>query len=188
MRMTLYDIFMIPLERIGIRKARKSLIPLARGTVLEVGSGTGANHSFYNFENIESITLSDKKLTKAIQKKTNVTLIETDVTKLPFEDETFDYVIATLVFCSVPDVAQGMKEIERVLKPGGRFIYIEHVLPKNRGLKRMFNCIAPAWKWFASGCHLNRDFAKSLSNTGMIVENQRWFGNTIFVHGVSIKS
>lgn len=186
--MTLYDVFMIPLEKSGIKKARKELIPFVNGTVLEVGTGTGVNLKYYDKSKIDKLILSDQKLTKTVKKIDGVTVVEASVTSLPFSNETFDYVVATLVFCSVDDVVKGLSEIERVLKPGGTYVFIEHILPRKRFLKGMFNFVNPLWRKVASGCNLNRVFIKTLESANFTIETHRFFGNTVFVCGRSTKN
>lgn len=182
---SLYDLFMLPLEKSGINKARKELIPLAKGNVLEIGSGSGINLKHYNFDKIDSLTMSDISLSKKIQKiaSSNTILIQLDVEELPFEDNTFDYVIHTLVFCSVTNVDKGLSELRRILKPGGTLLYIEHILPEKKGLQRVVNFINPVWSKVASGCNLNREYEASLLKHGFKIVYSSKFMRTIFVYG-----
>jgi ubiquinone/menaquinone biosynthesis C-methylase UbiE len=182
---SLYDVFMMPLERSGIVKARKTLIPKANGTVLEIGSGTGVNFKHYNFDNIHKLIMSDKKISKKLKEiaPNHIELLELDVQDLPFVENSFDYIIHSLVFCSVNDVSKGLKEIKRVLKPNGTIIFIEHILPEKRGLKGLFSFINPAWKVFASGCNLTRDYESSLIANGFDITHSTKFMNTAFVYG-----
>lgn len=182
---SLYDMFMMPLEKSGIKKARKELIPTSKGAVLEIGSGTGVNIKHYNFDQIERLTMTDIKLSRKIKKVSHeqIELLELNVEGLPFEENTFDYVIHTLVFCSVKDVSKGIQELRRVLKPGGRVLFIEHILPEKGGLKRMFSFINPAWRVFASGCNLTRDYETALTNNGFEIIRSSKFLRTVFVYG-----
>lgn len=184
-----YDLFMIPLERRGIRKARTELIPKAKGSVLEIGSGTGVNLKHYNFDVVTSLTVSDKKLSNRIKKiaPNTVTLDELSVTDLPYEDNSFDYVAHTLVFCSVDDVDKGLSEIKRVLKPEGRLLFIEHIHPEGRKMKKLFSFVNPAWRLFASGCSLIKDYESSLKLNGFDIVNSNKFMNTVFVYGEAKK-
>lgn len=182
-----YDLFMLPLEKRGIRKARQELIPKAKGTVLEIGSGTGVNLKHYNFESVDSLTVTDKKLSKKIKKITPeiVQLDELSVTSLPYDDNSFDYVVHTLVFCSVDDVDKGLSEIKRVLKPNGRLLFIEHIHPETKKMKKLFSFVNPAWKVFSSGCSLVKDYERSLELNGFEVLSSSKFMNTVFVYGES---
>lgn len=187
--MSLYDLFMKPLEKNGIRKARKELIPQAFGNVLEIGAGTGANFKYYNMEQIDSLIISDKKLSKTISNiiPKEIECKELDVMELPYDDDYFDTIIHTLVFCSVPDVQKGLLELKRVLKPKGSIIFIEHVLPHKRVWSRSFKIINPVWKTIASGCHLTRDYLTSLTEAGFDLVHSNRFMNTVFTSGKAIK-
>lgn len=180
-----YDLFMFPLEKFGIRNARSKLIPKAKGNVLEIGSGTGVNLKHYNFDGIKELTMSDQILSKKIKKRSNgkFNLIELNVEDLPFEDNTFDFVIHTLVFCSVNNIEKGLSEIKRVLKPDGTLFFIEHILPEKHHLKKLFNFVNPAWTKFASGCNLNRDFIETVKQNDFEVIYSKKFMNTVFVYG-----
>lgn len=182
---SLYDVFMKPLESSGIKKARKKLIPTSKGVVLEIGSGTGVNIKHYNFNIIEQLTMTDIKLSRKLKKVAHkqIKLLELNVEELPFMANTFDYVIHTLVFCSVKDVSKGMQELKRVLKPGGRVLFIEHILPEKKGLKRIFSFINPVWRVFASGCNLTRDYETNLTNNGFEIIHSSKFLRTVFIYG-----
>lgn len=87
---------------------------------------------------------------------------------IPFPDKTFDSVITTLVLCSVDDVELSLSEIRRVLKPGGRFYFMEHVAaPKNSRLHTLQNLITPLWKRMAEGCHPNRNTGELIQRSGL---------------------
>lgn len=186
---SLYDLFMRPLEKRGIKKARKRLIAQAKGSVLEIGSGTGANIKFYNFDLVTDLTITDKKLSKRIKRLEQVPakFIEADVSELPFSDDSFDTIIHTLVFCSVKDVSKGLLELERVLKPHGKIIFIEHILPEHGFLKRTFKFINPLWKRVSSGCNLTRSYIESLEQEGFEIIESNKFMKTVFVSGIAIK-
>ncbi len=184
-----YDLFMLPLEKRGIRQARKKLMFQASGSVLEIGSGTGANLKFYNFDLITDLTITDKKLSKRIKEvdQRQATFVEADVSKLPFSDNTFDTIVHTLVFCSVVDVSKGILELKRVLKPNGKIIFIEHIMPEHTFLKRTFKFINPLWKKVASGCNLTRSYQDSLEEEGFEISELNKFMKTVFVSGIAIK-
>ncbi|MBU1094753.1 MAG: class I SAM-dependent methyltransferase [Firmicutes bacterium] len=182
-----YDFFMKPLEKRGIKEARKRLMRQASGAVLEIGSGTGANLKFYNFDQITDLTITDKKLSKRIQKMDlkQIKLVEADVSNLPFPDDSFNTIVHTLVFCSVTDVSKGILELKRVLKPNGKIIFIEHVLPEHTFLKRTFKFINPIWRTFASGCNLTRSYQDSLEQEGFEISGLSKFMKTVFISGIA---
>jgi ubiquinone/menaquinone biosynthesis C-methylase UbiE len=181
---------MKPLEKRGIKKARKKLVSQAMGSVLEIGSGTGANLKFYNFGLITDLTITDKKLSKRIKsiEQANAKYIEADVSELPFPDNSFDTIIHTLVFCSVENVSKGLSELDRVLKPNGKIIFIEHILPEHGFLKRTFKFVNPLWKRISSGCNLTRSYVESLEQEGFEIVESSKFMKTVFVSGIAIKN
>lgn len=183
-----YDLLMKPLEKRGIKKARQTLIPLATGTVLEIGAGTGANLELYQMENIDKLIVSDIELSNALTTKSktyDVHLTECTSSDLPFPDNIFDYVVHTLVFCTVADVDQSLEEIKRVLKDDGHVIFIEHVLPKKKRLRRTFTFINPFWKKIASGCHLTRQYKESLLHHNFEIKTIDSFMNDVFIYGIA---
>jgi ubiquinone/menaquinone biosynthesis C-methylase UbiE len=171
----------------GIRKARKNLIPKITGKVLELGAGTGANLKLYNFNKVEELVVTDKDKSKHLELPVfkNVKYLNVDATKLPFEDDYFDYIAHTLVFCSIDDVDRGLQEIKRVLKPTGKIVFIEHVLPEKRGFKKLVEKVNPVWITFSQGCNLNKDYLSSLQRNGFEIEYLKKFNNTIFVSGIA---
>lgn len=189
-----YDLFMFPLERMGIRKARRRLINKAEGKVLEIGAGSGVNLNYYDFSNINEIDIIDNDfydiIYKKLEKKKCNIPCQThlmDVEKLSFADRTFDTIVFTLLFCSVKDVKKGLSEIKRVLKDDGKVIFIEHVLPIKKGFRKLVKKAAPIWIKFSNGCNLDRDFENSILTSGFKVDQFYRYGNTIFTSGIAYK-
>jgi ubiquinone/menaquinone biosynthesis C-methylase UbiE len=178
---------MKPLEAMGIKKARKMLIKKARGDVLEIGAGTGANLSYYDMNQIQSLTVTDQSRSKHLDVSVvdKVSFTEASAEALPFLNDSFDTVVHTLVFCSVSDVDTGLAEIKRVLKPNGTLIFIEHVLPEKTGMKRLFRFLNPMWRKVAGGCNLTRDFSLSLEQSAFEIVHQGRFLNTVFSFGIA---
>lgn len=187
---TIYNIFMFPFEALRLKKHRRSLLRQINGSVLEIGAGTGANLKYYPFNHIDQLVLTDLDLSRSINgysypKTTKVTTLRADVQRLPFEDDQFDYVVFTLVFCSVPDPVKGLAEIKRVLKPGGKLLFIEHVLPKHPLMKKIFNHFSPVWERAAHNCHINRETMKTLKKAGFNIVVSRRFFQGVFVSGIA---
>lgn len=118
--------------------------------ILEIGVGTGQNLKYYpEGKNYTAIDLSEKMLEKAkkyaSKNKIPVKLLQADIHSLPFEDNSFDTVIGTLVFCGVADYSHGLKEVQRVLKPGGQLLLFEHVLSHKKGLRLLMNFLNPVF-------------------------------------------
>lgn len=169
-----YDLFKLPVEKLLYSKWRKKYFSSLKGNILEVGIGTGKNIDYYNDEaEVKGIDFSQKMLEKGRQKltksgKKNITLIQMDVENLNFQDNSFNYVITSSVFCSVPDPIKGLKEIRRVLKPDGKLIMIEHVLSKNRFISFLQNLFNGIVRFFTS-VNINRDTGKNIIKSGMEV-------------------
>ncbi len=163
------------------RKATKA----AYGRVLEVGIGTGLNLPFYSASctEIVGIDVSPRMLEKAKKKAADcsisVSLEVMDVQKLALPSASFDCVIATFVFCSVPDPCAGLKECYRVLKPGGRFILLEHMGSDNKlanGILSLLNPITVR----RLGDHLTRRTANAVSSAGFRTESvEKLFGDVV---------
>ena len=187
-----FDALMAPLEARALQWRREELISRASGRVLEVGAGTGANLKHYSRDAVQEITISDVVLRPAIlhrgeETPQTIRFRRTGVEELPFSSEYFDVVVSTLVFCSVADPEEGMRQVYRVLKPGGVFLFVEHILPHDGFARPLFNAVTPVWKHIAGGCHLNRETVWTVRNAGFLIDEMRYFGNGAFVHGVAEK-
>ena len=155
--MDIYDVVMMPLEAWVLKKMRSEIMPSAYGDVLEVGIGTGVNLRYYNTAKIRSLTGLDRQCSPTLERRAgkNLAFYTGDVEKMPFEEGQFDTVVATLLFCTA-NIERGMREIQRVLKPGGLFIFIEHVRPKGSWAGSFADCANSSWTRIADGCNLNR--------------------------------
>jgi ubiquinone/menaquinone biosynthesis C-methylase UbiE len=138
--------------------------------ILEVGVGTGKNFDFYPADaRITAIDFSQEMLKQAAQKKARKTIVVElnlmDVQSLCFADNSFDTVIATFVFCSVPLPLKGLKELYRVCKPGGQVLLLEHVLSSKPVIARVMNFINPAIVALV-GANINRNTVKNIKACG----------------------
>lgn len=165
-----YNLTEIPMELSLFRHWRRRLFDNLSGQrVLEIGVGTGKNLKFYpDGLSIVGIDLSEGMMAKAqpIARSKGIALAQMDAEHLAFADATFDAVVATFVFCSVPDPVVGFKEIRRVLKPGGQVMLLEHVLPENRLLAWIFNRVNN-FVVNRSGVHINRETADNFRKAGL---------------------
>jgi ubiquinone/menaquinone biosynthesis C-methylase UbiE len=135
-----YDRNMVRVEKAGLRALRQSLLTAASGKVLEIGGGTGANLPFYPPE-VESLTITEPEASMVSRLEQRVReqaprarVLRAPAEDLPFEDCTFDAVVSTLVLCGVSDQPQALRQIRRVLRPGGQLLFIEHVRSDNARL------------------------------------------------------
>ena len=150
---------------------RKLTAGNAWGDVLEIGGGTGANLPYYpesaNITFIEPDTHMVRKLRRNIVRhKRSAAIVQQGGENLPFADASFDTVVTTLVLCMVSDADAVVREARRVLRPGGAFLFYEHVIsprPRGRWWQHRLN---PAWKCLTTGCNLNRDLTASIRNAG----------------------
>jgi ubiquinone/menaquinone biosynthesis C-methylase UbiE len=166
-----YDFLMGPLERNRFRMIRMNLLSKASGRVLEIGSGTGVNFPIY--QSVESVTaiepnqnMINLSLPKIEMSRVPIEVINVSAEHLPFKDASFDTVVATLVFCTIPDVEKAFLEMKRVCKPEGKILLFEHVKLDNPFLAKLQDWLTPVWKKVCDGCCLNRETAHLLSKHG----------------------
>lgn len=161
-------------EEAGLSAMRRELLAQARGRVLELGAGTGLNLEHYP-KGIESLTLvePDPHMTKQLRQKlvgagrsSEVSVVEAPGENLPFPEDSFDTVAVTLVLCTVPDPAATLEEIKRVLAPGGRFLFLEHVRSEDAGLAKWQDRLEKPWRFLGDGCHCNRDTVAAIGAAG----------------------
>jgi len=170
----LYDPMMRGAERGFLGRLRDDLIGRARGRTLEVGAGTGANISRYR--DVEQLVLSEPEpamvrrlLAKLELAAVPVEVEEASAEELPFPDESFDTVVSTLVMCTVPDPTRALGEVRRVLRPGGRYLFLEHGGSDDEGLARWQRRLDPLWTRVAGGCHLSRHAPQLIGDAGFSI-------------------
>ena len=152
-----YDMAMAPLEAWMLRDIRAEIIPLARGDVLEAGMGTGVNLAYYDLSRVRSLTGIDIECPPVLRQRAEnfFALVRGSVEALPFAANSFDSVVSTLLFCTV-NAARGLREIQRVLKPGGTFVFMEHVRPEGPLAAKAAEAVNRVWSRIANGCNLTR--------------------------------
>ncbi len=184
----IYDFLMAPQEWLGLWKLRRKAVRGAEGRVLAVGVGSGLNFRYYEKATaVVGIDPDPVLLRRAMRRARRLTfpvhLEAGDAQMLPFADASFDTVLATLVFCSVPDALTGLREMRRVLRPGGRFHLLEHVRSANPRMGRFQDFITPAWRRIAGGCHLNRETVATVREAGFEIDEEKRYNAMVIIGG-----
>ncbi|TPE64048.1 class I SAM-dependent methyltransferase [Sandaracinobacter neustonicus] len=160
-----------------VMKLRAGIVPLAEGDVLELGAGGGANLAVYDRAKVRRVTgidpsdgliaLANERMAQADR---GFFQLEKGVAEeLPFPTARFDTVLCTFTLCSVQDPARALAEAKRVLKPGGRLLFLEHGLSPHDDVRKWQRRIEPLWKPIAGGCHLTRPVTDSVTAAGFHV-------------------
>ncbi len=173
-----YDRALKATEENGLGAMRKELLAGARGRVIEVGAGTGVNVDLYG-PTIEDLTLVEPDPHMAARLRARLEggggglpkhLVEAPAEALPFDDDTFDTAVATLVLCTIPYPDAAIGELARVLKPGGRLLFIEHVRADDADRARWQDRLEKPWRFMADGCYCNRDTEAGLRASSFEIE------------------
>ncbi len=167
-----YDRMTGAMERGTLGKLRARLLAELTGDVLEIGAGTGSNFRHYGSEARVTAFEPDPHMLKRARghAAANIDVRQSPAERLPVDDASFDVVVSTLVLCTVRDVVASIAEMRRVLRPGAKLVFIEHV----RGggaLGRAQDTVQPVYGWFAAGCHANRDTEQALRDAGFAFES-----------------
>lgn len=171
----LYDRVLASAERACLIAWRQQLLAPLRGHVLEIGAGTGANIPYYPTDLDELIvTEPDKHMRARLEQTASRSIkppriVDASADSLPFADASFDVVVSTLVLCTVPRQEPVLAETYRVLKPGGRLVFLEHVAaeegsPRFKWQRR----VEPFWKHLAGGCHVTRRTLEAIESAGFV--------------------
>lgn len=160
-----------------VMKRRAAVVPLAQGDVFELGCGGGINHEFYDARAISSYAGIDphEGLLAAARDAAQAKGWAADLRQgrgeaIPFADASFDCVVCTFTLCSVDDPARVMHEMRRILRPGGKALFLEHGRAPDSEVLTWQERIEPVWKRLAGGCHLTRPISAALAGAGFAVE------------------
>jgi ubiquinone/menaquinone biosynthesis C-methylase UbiE len=170
-----YDRFMASSERDCFAAHRKELLAGAEGDVIEIGGGTGANLALYNRAlNSLTVTEPEKPMVGRLQRRADevrpgTTVLRAPAEELPFEDNSFDVAVSTLVLCTVDDQPRALRELRRVLRPGGRLLFMEHVRSDDERLARWQDRLMPLNARLLCGCHPNRPTLEGIRGAGFEV-------------------
>jgi ubiquinone/menaquinone biosynthesis C-methylase UbiE len=170
-----YDRFLRRSEAMGVREHRRQVLADARGRCLEIGAGTGLNLD--RWPEVDELVLSepDRHMAARLRRKLEgsgrpAEVVQAPAERLPFPDASFDTVALTYVLCTVPDPTAALREIDRVLRPGGRLLFMEHVRSPDPGLARWQDRLHGAWYLFGNGCNCNRDTLAAMAASPLEVE------------------
>lgn len=185
-----------------IEEMRSHVVPLAEGRVFELGCGGGLNQKLYDTARVTSFAAIDPSpamlegaLTAAREKGWQADIREGKGEAIPFEDESFDTVVCTYTMCSVTNQALALKEMRRILKPGGKLLFLEHGRAPEAGVYRTQRLIEPVWKRMMGNCHLTREVTAAVKRSGFEVTDTahlymdkmpRWAG--FMEWGVAVKA
>jgi ubiquinone/menaquinone biosynthesis C-methylase UbiE len=171
-----YDGFMKASETACVAEWRRELLAELEGEVLDLGAGTGANVPFFP-SSVRHVVAAEPdrgmaRRIRARERKVPVDVVEAVAEKLPFADESFDAVVSTLVLCTVDDPARSLAEVKRVLRPGGRLVFLEHVAAEDDPSRlRWQRALEPMWRVLAGGCHVTRRTLESIERGGFTIES-----------------
>jgi ubiquinone/menaquinone biosynthesis C-methylase UbiE len=159
-----------------LRPYRQRVAGAAEGRILEVGIGSGLNLPFYapHAEQIFGLDPSPRLLARtrgrARRTQANIQLLTGSAEHIPLADRSIDTVVTTWTACSIPEIATALAEMRRVLKPGGRLLFVEHGRAPELRVARWQDRLTPLWRRISGGCHLNRKIDDLISGAGFRID------------------
>ena len=177
-----YDAFLALSERGGMADRRRRVLAKATGRTIELGAGTGQNLAHYP-QGVTELVLTEpaEPMARRLERRVaasarEAAVVRAEAERLPFEDGEVDTVVSTLVLCTVPDPEAALSEVTRVLRPGGRLLFIEHVRSESERLARWQDRLMRPWRAFGDGCTCNRRTLELISDRFELerVERETW--------------
>jgi ubiquinone/menaquinone biosynthesis C-methylase UbiE len=160
-----------------IQKIRQQIIPLAQGTVLEIGVGPGVNFAYYDPTKVSKIYALEPNPGMAVRAenqrrwtKLDIEFLDLPGEQIPLPDGSVDSVVSTFTLCTIPGVADAIRGIARVLRPGGQFLFFEHGLSPDVRVRRWQERTEPFFQWAFEGCHVTRDIPALIKEGGFRIE------------------
>ncbi|MFQ5899356.1 MAG: class I SAM-dependent methyltransferase [Candidatus Methylomirabilia bacterium] len=167
-------------------RQRQKVVPLARGRVLEIGIGSGLNLPYYDASKVTRLWGLDPspEMTRMAEKEArsvrfNVEFIGLPSEEIPLEENSVDSVLITYTLCTIPDTQPALRQMARVLKPGGELIFCEHGAAPDPSVRRWQDRINPIWKRLGGGCHLNRAIPNLIEEGGLRIKRME----TMYIPG-----
>jgi SAM-dependent methyltransferase len=172
-----WDVVMRRAENSGLRDLRRAVLSGASGRTVDIGAGTGANIGLFPATVTELFFVEpDQHMVNRLRPKlaasgSRAEVVQAGAEELPFEDASLDTVAFTLSLCTIPDPARALDEATRVLRPGGRVLFLEHVISDDPRLARWQNRLVNYWRFTCDGCHCNRDTVATIKASPLAVQH-----------------
>jgi SAM-dependent methyltransferase len=168
-------------DRLGnpppIEKLRRHLVPLAEGTVLEIGVGSGANFPHYDPARVNKLYALEpnpgmvrRAEKRRAQTRLVIKFVDLPGERIPLGDSSVDTVVSTFTLCTIPGVVEAIQGVGRVLKPGGKFVFFEHGISPEPSVRRWQEFTEPFFQWAFEGCHVTRDIPSLIREGGFKIE------------------
>ena len=172
-----------------ITQQRKKVVPQAKGRVLEIGIGSGLNLPFYNPEKVRHVWGLDPNedmwnLNSSHSVSFDVEFLHASAEKIPLDDGSVDSIVVTYTLCSIPETLEALKDMRRVLRPGGELIFCEHGAAPEPSVRRWQNRLTPIWQKATGGCRLNLQIPALLEQGGFKIHAL----DTMYIQGMKFAS
>ncbi|WP_439136368.1 class I SAM-dependent methyltransferase [Pseudomaricurvus sp.] len=161
-----------------VLKQREKVVPQAEGRILEIGMGSGLNIPYYRPERVEKVWglepsagMREKARPRVEAAPFDLEWLDLPGEEIPLDDNSADTVVLTYTLCTIPDWLTAVKQMRRVLKPGGKLLFSEHGKAPDEAVRKWQNRINPYWNKIAGGCHLNRDIPMMLQEGGFQIKD-----------------
>jgi len=171
-----YDRGLKATEEAGLREMRRETLAQASGRTIDLGAGTGVNRDLFP-DAVTELVLAEPdphmlaKLRAKVSETESLRIVQASAQDLPFEDDSFDTAVFTLVLCTVPDPDAALAEAARILRPGGKLLFVEHVRSGDERLARWQDRLEKPWRFLADGCHCNRDTVAAIEASPFQLEH-----------------
>ena len=160
-----------------IRKQREKVVPLCKGIVLEIGSGSGLNFPFYKTSKVKNIYAlePDKEMIELARQETKkcpveISFLQEYAERISLKDNSVDTILLTYSLCTIPDPMSALKEMKRVLRSNGCLVYCEHGMAPESSIRKWQNRLNPINSYFSGGCNLNRNITQLITESGFKIQ------------------